>query len=137
MKKKISVLMICVLLIVGSTCLAHGSEIMPLYTAITSVDTTILLDDGNITFSVFVVVDSATTLDSAYVDVVLRSTGGTVVATYSGRKMTYSYGSFYYANESEVTATGTYLITYEVRCYKDGVLVDNPTGSSNRVTYTA
>lgn len=136
-KKTITILLIYVLLFVTCTGAAFAGEVSPRYTAITGVDCSIAERDGTIAFDVYVYVASSTTLDSAYVDIVMRTTDGTTVATYTGRKMTYSYGSFYYANEVDVSTSATYFFTYEVRCYKDGVLVDNPTGSSSKIIYTA
>lgn len=138
MKKKIfNTLLILVFLLVTCTSTAFANGVSPRYTTITGVDCSIAEDNGNIAFDVYVRVPSSTALDSAYVDIVVRSTDGITVATYTGRKMTYSYGSFYYANEVDVSTSATYFFTYEVRCYKNGVLVDNPTGSSSRIIYNA
>ena len=136
-KKSIVILLIYVLLFTMCTGTVFAGEIMPRYTTISGVDCSIAENDGTIAFDVYVRVPSSSALDSAYVDIVMRTTSGVEVATFTGRKMTYSYGSFYYANEVDATVNGTYFFTYEVRCYKNGVLVDNPSGSSSRIIYNA
>lgn len=136
MKRKIIVsILICLLIIFGNQAFACANEVMPRYSVISGVDCTIYPGNGNIAFDIYVYVPNSTTLDSAYVDIVLRSTSGTVVGSFLGRKMTKEAGRFYYENSKTVTQSGTYFFTYEIRCYKDGELVDNPTGNSSRVTY--
>lgn len=137
MKRKVLVTFFVVMLLLTSAINASAYTIMPRYNAITAVNTTIYPQSDGIGFDVMVYVPNSDTLDSAWIDVELRNTAGTVVATFSGKKMTKNLSYFYYTNGTSISTSGTYFFTYEVRCYKDAILVDNPTGTSEVVSYTA
>ena len=135
MKKVISVLLVCVL-VLCSMSFAMAEEIMPRFNVITAVTCGIFPANNAIEYDVHLLIPSQNTLDSAYIDLELRNTAGTVVATRLGRRMSLDGLSFKYMDSSPVTTNGTYFYTYEIRCYKDGVLVDNPTGTSRTLVYT-
>ena len=135
MKKAISILLVCVL-IMGSVSFALAGEIMPRFNVITAVVCGIFPADDAIEYDVHLLIPSRDTLDSAYIDLELRTTSGRVVASRMGKKMTLNGAAFEYMDSSPVTTNGTYFYTYEIRCYKDGVMVDNPTGTSRTLVYT-
>lgn len=137
MKKKIFVLLMVFLLLFITASSVYADTITPRYNTITSVNTTISANNGRIVFDVLVYVPSTSTLDSAWIDVEVRDLAGNVVGTFSGKKMTKGSLYFYYENTCDITTSGTYFFTYEIRCYKDAVLVDNPTGTSTTVSYRA
>lgn len=135
MKKVVSVLLVCVL-ILGSISYAMATEIMPRYNVITAVTSGIAPGNRAIEYDVYLHVPNQDTLDSAYIDIELRTTSGRVVASVLGRRMNLEGLAFMYSGSSPVTTNGTYFYTYEIRCYKNGVMVDNPTGTSRTLVYT-
>ena len=136
MKKLLSVLLICVILVIGCTSIAMANEIMPLYNEIAAITCGIYPGTRSIEYDVYVYVPSSDTLDSAYIDLELRTTSGKVIATYTSKKMTKGGIYFTYEGATPVTTNGTYFYTYEIRCYKNGLMVDNPTGTSRNLSYT-
>lgn len=137
MKKKARIIILVLVLLLANTINVLADTIEPRYSVITSVSCGIYPSDGEIGFDVMVNVPSSTALDSAWVDIEVRNIAGTVVGTFSGKKMTKYTSYFYYENTCDIFTSGRYFFTYEVRCYKDAVLVDNPTGTSTTVSCTA
>ncbi|MBE5852010.1 MAG: hypothetical protein E7299_03515 [Lachnospiraceae bacterium] len=137
MRRKLLMMVVICLIVITSMGSATASTIEPRYNEITSVNTTISADNGSILFDVLLYVPSTTTLDSAWIDIEVRNLAGTVVGTFTGKKMTKGSLYFYYENTCDISTSGTYFFSYEIRCYKNAILVDNPTGTSEVVSYTA
>lgn len=137
MRKKVLIVFLTLILLLTSVSSASAYTVVPRYNAITAVNTTIYPQTNGIGFDIMVYVPNSETLDSAWIDVEIRNTAGIVVATFSGKKMTKNLSYFYYSNSTGISTSGTYFFTYEIRCYKDTILVDNPTGTSEVVTYRA
>lgn len=136
MKKIISVLLICLVLVLGQVNLAMADEIQPRYNSITRVISGIYPGNQSITYDLYVYVPNTEALDYAFVDLELRNTAGVVVGRYTGKRMSHEGLVHYYSGSTDISANGTYFYTYEIRCYKDGVIVDNPTGTSRTLVYT-
>ena len=137
MKRKLFIMILVLMLFVTSAMSVMAETIVPRYSVITAVSSGIYPSSGELGFDVVVNVPSSTALDSAWIDIEVRNIAGTVVATFSGKKMTKYTSYFYYENACDITTSGTYFFTYEIRCYKDATLVDNPTGTSEVVSCTA
>lgn len=135
MRKKVLIVFLTLILLLTSVSSASAYTVVPRYNAITAVNTTIYPQTNGIGFDIMVYVPNSETLDSAWIDVEIRNTAGTVVATFSGKKMTKNLSYFYYSNSAGISTSGTYFFTYEIRCYKNSVLIDNPIGTSEVVTY--
>ena len=129
--------MLVLLIVFSSSINAIAETIMPRYNVVSAIDTTISATADGVAFDVMLYVPSTTSLDSAWIDIEVRNIAGTVVGTFSGKQMTKGSIYFYYENTCDITTSGRYFFTYEIRCYKNAVLVDNPTGTSTTVLCTA
>lgn len=136
MKKIISISLICVLLILGSIGTAMADEISPRYNVVSRVSCGIYPENESIAYDVFLYVPSVDAIDYAYVDIEVRTTSGRLVAQQNGKRMEQENIVFIYEGTTDITTSGTYFYNYEIRCYKDGVMVDNPTGTSRTLVYT-
>lgn len=111
-----------------------GSGISPYYNVISAVDSTIGVVNGGIEYDMCVYVGDYDDLDSAYITTTVKRSSGVTVGTYSGY-MTDKGGFFIYRNSVELRNKGVFHVEYTIKCYKNGVVVDKISETTNSVTY--
>ena len=71
------------------------------------------------------------TLDYVIVNAELRTIAGEVIGNYN-KRLAYRAGEFDYDRSMVPDHNGMYFLKYTLKCYKDGVIVDEISKSTNR-----
>lgn len=134
-KKLLSLLLVILVLAFGMQTDAYASENALMYSGISSITSTMGIDDYILEYSVDVVTRGSAYADAVHIDAELRTMSGKLIKTYS-EDLEESYTLFSFSKRRAVSESGTYFLLFTVYCYKDGELVDEVTKTSKTVTYT-
>lgn len=133
-KKLLTVVLVCIIALVGSQAFAAASEITPYFNVVSRVNTSISGGTNCIYSDIFVYAPQSTSLDKVYADVKLKRTSGTVVKSY-GQYMDKSIATFKFNESTPIYTKGTFFFEYTVTCYKNDKVVDTISGTSRTYTY--
>lgn len=133
-KKLLSLLLIVLMLVFGMQTEAFGSENSELYVSISSITSTMSVNDSILDYSVDVITKGADYVDTVHIDAELRTMDGRVIKPYS-EDLEASNRVFTFSKRRAVSESGTYFLLFTIYCYKDGVLQDEVTKTSKTATY--
>ncbi len=135
MKKRNLVLVLVLLAaLLVSQATAFASEVPPQslrYNEVSAVEDYINYSNGTLYFGVNVLVPDRDTLDYVIINAEMRTIAGEVIDTYN-RRLAYSTGHFGYDRSMVPDHNGMYFLKYTLKCYKDGVIVDEISKSTSR-----
>lgn len=134
-KKLITLLLVIFVLAFGIQANAYASEISLAYSGISSITSTMGIDDYILEYSVDVITRGDAYADAIHIDAELRTMDGRLIKTYS-EDLEESYMVYTFSKRRAVSESGTYFLLFTVYCYKDGELVDKVTKTSKTATYS-
>lgn len=133
-KKLLSFLLIVLMLVFGMQTEAFASENSELYASISSITSTMSINDSILDYSVDVITRGADYVDTVHIDAELRTVDGRVIKPYS-EDLEASNRVFTFSKRRAVSESGTYFLHFTIYCYKDGVLQDEVTKDTKTATY--
>ena len=130
-KRKLALVFVLIVALFASQATAFASDLNLLYNEVSAVEDYINYSGGTLYFGVNVLVPDRDTLDYVIINAEMRTIAGEVIDTYN-RRLAYSTGHFGYDRSMVPDHNGMYFLKYTLKCYKDGVIVDEISKSTSR-----
>ncbi len=141
MKKKfLAVLLVMLTVLSTSLVQAYAIEwdagaVAPCYTGVSSVTSSMGIDDQILSYSVDVIPFTDASLDRVHIEAELRTLGGRVDKKYD-EDLDKSTSLYIFQKRRAVSVEGTYFLKYTLTCYKNGKVVDTISKTTRTATYT-
>ena len=122
-KRMLALVLVLIVALLASQTNAFASNLSLQYNEVTAVEDYINYSSGTLYFGVSVLVAGRDTLDYVIVNAELRTLAGEVIGNYN-KRLAYKAGEFDYDRSMVPDHNGFYFLKYTLKCYKDGVIVD-------------
>ena len=129
-KRNLTLVLVLIAALLVSQATAFASDLNLLYNEVTAVEDYINYSGGTLYFGVSVLVANRDTLDYVIVNAELRTIAGEVIGNYN-KRLAYRAGEFDYDRSMVPDHNGMYFLKYTLKCYKDGVIVDEISKCTN------
>ena len=129
-KRKLALVFVLIVVLLTSQTTAFASDLNLLYNEVTAVEDYIIYSSGTLYFGVSVLVANRNTLDYVIVNAELRTLAGEVIGNYN-KRLAYRAGEFDYDRSMVPDHNGFYFLKYTLKCYKNGVIVDEISKCTN------
>ena len=129
-KRKLALVFVLIVVLLTSQTTAFASDLNLLYNEVTAVEDYIHYSSGTLYFGVSVLVANRNTLDYVIVNAELRTLAGEVIGNYN-KRLAYRAGEFDYDRSMVPDHNGFYFLKYTLKCYKNGVIVDEISKCTN------
>lgn len=140
MKKKISTMLMVVTVLLSMTfgqayaLQTNTEEVAPQYTGVSTVTSSMGIDDQILSYSVDVIPFANDSLDRVHIEAELRTLGGRVEKTYDEDLDKYTR-LYIFSKRRAVSVEGTYFLKYTLTCYKNGKVIDTISKTTKTATY--
>lgn len=133
--KRITILLMSCLLLFGCVSECFADTLTPRYNVVTQAQSGISAGSNYISSVLYISTYDSDDLSRVYVTVKVKKASGATIKTYN-QNMTKIDNVFRFSEKTTVSAKGHYYYEYTAKCYKNSVLKDTVTGSSQTVYFS-